>query len=61
MKHPNDLTPQPLKMTQQDRDKLTCATCGASKIHAQESHDGLLHCGICSSVWRAKESKDGER
>jgi ribosomal protein S27AE len=57
MKRPDDLTPQPLKLPQKERDRITCAHCGASKIHAVEGRDGRLMCGMCGVAWQPKDGK----
>jgi hypothetical protein len=61
--HPNDLTPEPLKLSQEQRDRLTCGRCGASYIYATEGRDAVRRCGICGAPWRSKANvlKDGKR
>lgn len=57
---PDDLTPQPLKMTEKERQAVTCLYCGASKIHAYD-YRGEIFCGNCHRPWKSVEDSRRER
>jgi ribosomal protein S27AE len=58
VRHPNDLTPMPLKMTAQERAAVSCPQCGASLMGAVIGRDGESMCGMCGApIWQDKDGK----